>query len=193
MFKLNQVSRPLWRLGEFQRLAMARLRSKYWALRGAEVGAKCLFGSHVRLDRPWTTSFGRRCVLEPNVWFDVVNDAAEVRVGDGVFFGRGAHLLISDGVTIGDHCLIGDGVIVSDHKHNTAAGRLIGEQGCNSERICIGNDVMICVRAIILQGVTIGDGAIIGPAAIVTQDVAPNAIVGAPPGRVFGSRIGGER
>lgn len=181
-------SRNLWRLGELKRLAMARLRSKRVALAGAGMGPKCLLGSHCRIDRPWTTTFGSRCVLEPDVWFDIVSDNAQVVVGDHVFFGRGTHLLISDGVSIGNHCLIGDGVIISDHKHNSLAGQLIETQGCSSGRITIGNDVLLCVRAVILQGVHIGDGAIVGPGAVVTQDVKPNCIVGVPPARMLGSR-----
>jgi virginiamycin A acetyltransferase len=42
----------------------------------------------------------------------------------------------------------------------------------------IGNDVWIGYRASILPGITIGDGAIIGSYAVVTDDVAPYSIVG---------------
>jgi acetyltransferase-like isoleucine patch superfamily enzyme len=181
--------RFLWRSLETKRLAAARLRTYYFKFMGATIGPKCLFGHGVRIDRPWTVSMGSRCMLEPNVWFDVVSDAAEVKIGSHVFMGRNVHLLLSDGLEVGDHCLIGDGVAISDHKHNTHPGQLIETQGCNSARIKIGSDVMICVRAMILQGVTIGDGAIVGPGAVVSQDVAPYAIVGTPPARSLGSRI----
>ena len=182
------ISKKIWNIAERWRVAAARLRSKWFLLYGASVGAKCLFYHGVRLDRPWTCSFGKRCVLEPGVWFDVVSDNASINVGEFTFFGRGAHLLVSDGVTIGDHCLIGDGVVISDHKHNADAGQRIGEQGCNSDRVYIGNDVLLCVRCVILQGVTIGDGAIVGPGAIVSQDVKPYSIVGTPPARMLGTR-----
>lgn len=185
---MQALPRQFWRALEKKRLAMARLRSYYFCLLGAHVGSKCLFGHGVRIDRPWTTQFGSRCVLEPDVWLDVVDDAAEVRIGDHAFLGRGTHLLISEGVTIGHHCLIGDGVIISDHKHNTDSGELIESQGCTSAKIHIGNDVLLCVRSIILQGVTIGDGAIVGPGAVVSQDVRPNTIVGVPPARMLGAR-----
>jgi acetyltransferase-like isoleucine patch superfamily enzyme len=45
-------------------------------------------------------------------------------------------------------------------------------------QIKIGNDVWIGARAIILDGVTIGDGAIVGAGTVVTKDVPPYAIVG---------------
>ena len=44
--------------------------------------------------------------------------------------------------------------------------------------IVVGNDVWIGYEAIILAGVTIGDGAIIGSRAVVTKDVPPYTIVG---------------
>ena len=47
--------------------------------------------------------------------------------------------------------------------------------------IVVGNDVWIGYEAIILAGVTIGDGAIIGSRAVVTKDVPPYTIVGGLP------------
>lgn len=49
--------------------------------------------------------------------------------------------------------------------------------------IVIGNDVWIGYEAVIMAGVTIGDGAIIGTRAVVTKDVPPYTIVGGVPAR----------
>ncbi len=48
----------------------------------------------------------------------------------------------------------------------------------NKGDIIVGNDVWIGYEAIILSGVTVGDGAIIGARAVVAEDVAPYTIVG---------------
>ncbi len=53
----------------------------------------------------------------------------------------------------------------------------------------IGNDVWIGYRATILSGVTIGDGAIIGAHAVVTQDVPPYSVVGGNPASVLKKRF----
>lgn len=53
----------------------------------------------------------------------------------------------------------------------------------NKGDIIIGNDVWIGYEALILSGVTIGDGAIIGARAVVTKDVAPYTIVGGVPAK----------
>ena len=58
--------------------------------------------------------------------------------------------------------------------------------------IKVGNDVWIGCRATVLDGVTIGDGAIIAAGAVVTKDVAPYAIVGGVPARVIRSRFSEE-
>ncbi|MCW6534707.1 type B chloramphenicol O-acetyltransferase [Sphingomonas lycopersici] len=53
----------------------------------------------------------------------------------------------------------------------------------------IGNDVWIGSEAIIMPGVTIGDGAVIGTRALVARDVKPYAIVGGNPARVIRKRF----
>lgn len=59
----------------------------------------------------------------------------------------------------------------------------------NKGNIIIGNDVWIGYDAIILSGVTIGDGAIIGARAVVTKDVPPYTIVGGVPAKTIRKRF----
>lgn len=58
--------------------------------------------------------------------------------------------------------------------------------------IVIGNDVWIGYEAVILSGVTVGDGAIIGARAVVTKDVPPYTIVGGIPARCIRRRFDEE-
>lgn len=62
----------------------------------------------------------------------------------------------------------------------------------NKGDIVIGNDVWIGYEAVILSGVTIGDGAIIGTRAVVTKDVPPYTIVGGVPARHIRRRFDEE-
>ena len=55
----------------------------------------------------------------------------------------------------------------------------------NKGDIVVGSDVWIGYEAVVLSGVTIGDGAIIGARAVVTRDVPPYAIVGGVPARLI--------
>lgn len=59
----------------------------------------------------------------------------------------------------------------------------------NKGDIVIGNDVWIGYGAVIMAGVTIGDGAIIGTRAVVTKDVEPYSIVGGIPAKEIRKRF----
>lgn len=59
----------------------------------------------------------------------------------------------------------------------------------NKGDIVIGNDVWIGYEAVIMSGVTIGDGAIIGTRAVVTRDVLPYTIVGGIPAKPIRKRF----
>jgi len=62
----------------------------------------------------------------------------------------------------------------------------------NKGDIVVGNDVWIGYEAVILSGVSIGDGAVIGARAVVTRDVPPYMVVGGLPARVIKSRFDQE-
>ena len=59
----------------------------------------------------------------------------------------------------------------------------------NKGDIVIGNDVWIGYDAVIMAGVTIGDGAIIGTRAVVTKDVESYSIVGGIPAKEIRKRF----
>lgn len=68
----------------------------------------------------------------------------------------------------------------------------IPEAWDNKGDIVVGNDVWIGYEAVILAGVTIGDGAIIGARAVVTKDVPPYTIVGGVPAKPIRKRFSEE-
>ena len=62
----------------------------------------------------------------------------------------------------------------------------------DSERkisVIIGNDVWIGAGAILLEGVTVGDGAVVAAGALVSKDVPPYAIVGGVPAKIIKYRF----
>ena len=62
----------------------------------------------------------------------------------------------------------------------------------NKGDIVIGNDVWIGYEAVIMAGVSVGDGAIIGTRALVTKDVPPYTIVGGAPAKAIRKRFSEE-
>lgn len=106
-------------------------------------------------------------------------------------------LIEVDGV-IGDYCLIARHVQIigkSDHAIDqvgtpVAVSEWVGERDARGEdRVSIGIDVWIGAGAIILGGVTIGDGAIIAAGSVVTKDVGSFEIVGGNPARLIRRRF----
>lgn len=62
----------------------------------------------------------------------------------------------------------------------------------NKGDIIIGNDVWIGYEAVIMAGVTIGDGAVIGSRAVVTKDVPAYTVVGGVPAKPIKKRFSDE-
>lgn len=56
----------------------------------------------------------------------------------------------------------------------------------------VGNDVWLGYEAVIMPGVTIGDGAIIAAKSIVVKDIPPYSIVGGNPAKIIKQRFDGE-
>lgn len=67
--------------------------------------------------------------------------------------------------------------------------RNVTESWDNKGNIIIGNDVWIGFEALILAGVSIGDGAIIGSRAVVTKDIPPYTIAAGVPARPIRKRF----
>ena len=75
------------------------------------------------------------------------------------------------------------------YQHSFAAGRPIVEQPLTSAGdIVIGDDAWLGYGVIVLDGVTIGAGAVVGACAVVLHDVPAGAIVAGVPARVLGYR-----
>lgn len=111
---------------------------------------------------------------------------------------------------IGKFCSIGSEVIIGLGKHPinfistspvfySASKKQLGfsftdEQLYDEYQNCkIGNDVWIGARVIILDGVKIGDGAIIATNSVVTKDVEPYSIVGGSPAKLIKYRFSAEK
>ena len=109
-----------------------------------------------------------------------------------------------DKLVIGSYCSIGSGAVFmmagnQGHKKEWIStfpfyfqANIFKEAKNGFEKMCdtvIGNDVWIGTEAMIMPGVTIGDGAVIAARAVVTKDVEPYTVVGGNPAVVIKSRF----
>ena len=103
-----------------------------------------------------------------------------IHVGENVFINACCHFQDHGGVTLGDGCQIGHNVVFATLNH----GLQPEERGITYPApIVLGKNVWVGSNSPILQGVTIGDNAVIAAGAVVTKDVEPGTIVGGVPAR----------
>ena len=87
---------------------------------------------------------------------------------------------------------VGDYTMYNDFVHDPIdfeKNNVLYHYPVNKDKLKIGNDVWIGYEAVILSGVTIGDGAIIGTRAVVTKDVPSYTIVGGVPAKPIRKRF----
>ena len=101
-----------------------------------------------------------------------------ITVGENVFINACCHFQDHGGVMIGDGCQIGHNVVFATLNHGLAPKE---RKSTYPAPIVLGRNVWVGSNATILQGVTIGDNAVIAAGAVVTKDVAPNTVVGGVP------------
>jgi acetyltransferase-like isoleucine patch superfamily enzyme len=114
-----------------------------------------------------------------------------VTIGNDVSIGRGCCFQSAHGrIIIGDHVMFGPSVHIHGGNHVTnrigcymksVDSKQLGDDGY----VVVEDDCWIGACAIILRGVTIGEGSVIGAGAIVTKDIPPYSIyTGAPAARL---------
>jgi acetyltransferase-like isoleucine patch superfamily enzyme len=116
-----------------------------------------------------TLAAGAELIIESNVGLSgtVVCAGKSIRIGEGTIAGSGAMILDND-----------------FHALDPAEGWR-NEYVANSRPVQIGKNVFIGARAIILKGVAVGDGALIGAGAVVTQDVPAEHVAAGNPAQIF--------
>ncbi len=103
-----------------------------------------------------------------------------IHVGENVFINAGCHFQDQGGIFIGDGSLIGHCVVMATLNHGFEPER---RQALSHAPIRLGKGVWIGAHATILQGVTIGDNAVVAAGAVVSKDVEANTVVGGVPAR----------
>lgn len=170
------VNRIKW---QFKRYSLMKLYDGFYASPLSYCDNQCLFSDNVRVYK--TTIL------------------CNVSVGKHTYFANSN----SKNTDIGSFCSIASGAYIGglgSHPTNFISTHPIFYSVLNQsgksfslenhyddefKRTSIGNDVWIGLNAIILDGITIGNGAIIAAGAIVTKDIPPYAIVAGVPAKII--------
>lgn len=114
---------------------------------------------------------------------------------------NGATIISSNRIEIGNHCMLAWGVVITDNwpepwelsrkqraalmeQIATDKERILPRMG-SSKTVILKNNCWIGFDAVILPGVTVGEGAIVGSKAVVNQSVPDYAVVAGNPARVI--------
>jgi glycosyltransferase involved in cell wall biosynthesis/acetyltransferase-like isoleucine patch superfamily enzyme len=138
-------------------------RLKRWLLRlfGASIGRGVVIKPHVRIKYPWQLSIGDHSWIGEEAWID---NLAPVRIENDVCISQGVYLC------------------TGSHDHERVTFDLIVKP------IVIEAEAWVATRAVVLQGVTVGRGAVVAAGSVVTTDVSFAAIVGGIPAAAIGER-----
>lgn len=156
------------------------------------------------------TVYLKNVITDPNIeigdftiYNDFVNDPREFQKNNVLYH----YPINGDRLIIGKFCSIACGVKFLFNSGNHKMSPLstytfplfFEEWGLEKDKvteawdhkgdIVIGNDVWIGYEAVILSGVSIGDGAVIGCRAVVTRDVPPYTVVGGVPAKPIRKRF----
>ena len=132
-------------------------------LYGCEIGDDCKIGAFVEIQK--NARVGQRCKIS-------------------------SHSFVCDGVTIEDECFIGHHVVFINDRYPAAvteAGNLKTDSDWSATATRVCRRAAIGSGAVILCGVTIGEGAMVGAGSVVTKDVAPYTVVVGNPARLLRS------
>lgn len=138
-----------WVFGGVPPFVLSRLRSLVLRACGVRLGRHALFWG-------WPTLVGG-----PGA-------ARRLRIGQGSGLNDGCWFELEDEVVLGERVSVGHDVVF-------LTGRRAG--GPQRGRIVVGDGAWLAARCVLLPGVTVGEGAVVGAAVVVSEDVPPNTLV----------------
>jgi galactoside O-acetyltransferase len=146
---------------------------------------------------------GNKCLLGVSIFLETPE--AKVTIGDRVYMGNSS-IITKTSITLGNDIMVAWGVTFYDHDSHSLDYRnrnidiqqtfsdYLNEKGnylknkrwdiVNSKPIKIEDHAWIGAEAMILKGVTIGEGAIVGARSVVTKDVPPFCVVAGNPAKI---------
>ncbi len=187
------------------------LRKILYPLLLGACGRNVTFGQGVVLRHPRKVRLGDDVVVDDLVVLDAKGTSNDgIRVGNGVFLGRGTILSCKDGdIVLGDHVNIGfqsevfsgSRVVVGEHGLFAAYTYLVGgghafddpdapvvQQERVSKGITLGRNVWLGTGAKVLDGVTLGANVVVGANAVVNRDLPAGAIAVGVPAKIVKMR-----
>lgn len=182
-------------------------RSTLYPVLFKKTGHRPVFGRNSSIKNPGAITLGSKVLIDDRVTLDC-RKGAKISLGDFIALGRdtilaakGGDIHLADGVNVGSQCriatqsgvTIGESTLVAAYAYIGPGNHLWDEEAESfisgdmelKGGVTIGKNVWIGTRATILDGVTIGDGAIIAAHSLVREDVPAGATVAGTPAKII--------
>ena len=133
------------------------------------------------------SKFGKSSMIDYRCYFRYTS---KIIIGENVTINRGCRMFASfhnkcSKIIIGNNVAIAPEVTFFSAGHDYQDLKLPD----NGESIIVGDYVWICGNATILQGVKIGEGAIVAAGSVVVKDVEPYTVVAGNPAKYLKNRV----
>lgn len=127
---------------------------------GAKVGKGVQIRARVRVHFPW-----------------------KLQIGDGCWIGEGAWLHNQDRLVIGSNVTVSQEAFITTGSHRLASMTLA------TRPVTVKDGAWITSRAIVLAGVTVGEGAVLSAGGVATEDLDPWWVYGGNPAQKMHPRL----
>ncbi len=184
------------------------LRSKFYPMLLGEVGSNVVFGRGITLRHPHKIRLGDNVIVDDNCVLDAKGSSnSGISLGDGVFVGRNTIIYCKDGdieiqpkVNISANCklfsshrlVIGKGTMIAAYTYILSGGSydyesevpLVEQDSYAKGPTVIGERCWLGAKSVVLDGVSIGDRAVIGAGAVVTKNIPASSVAVGIPAKV---------
>lgn len=152
------------------------------------IGEHVIFEVGVRVWHPETISLGENVYVGHDAMLKGYYKGA-LTIGDDTWLGQGVFLHSAGEIHIGARVGMGPFVKILTSVHEEAGREVpILASPLRFAPVVVEDDADIGVGAILLPGVTVGQGAQVGAGAVVTRDVPAYAVVAGNPARILRMR-----
>lgn len=183
------VSRKRFSFNKAWRIAGSILRGKYYELRyGVKSDGTFRINKRVRISNRFKSdiSLGNKETLYDSSGIYMDSETARLSIGENTYINSRSEIKYQTSVCIGANCAIPWDVCIMDTDYHSLNHKAV------SEPVYIGDHCWIGCKAVILKGVTIGEGAVVAAGALVNKDVPVRTLVGGVPAKVLKEEVDWE-
>ena len=169
---------------------LCRLRPSFYRVLGINIGHHCIIEKNVILKKQYggNIQIGNNCIISTGA--QLLTHGGSIKIGNSTTINPMCVIYGQGGTEIGDNVRIAAHTVIVPSNHIfTDINQPIYKQGLSKKGIIIKDDVWIGAGVKVLDGVTIGEGCVIGANSVVTHSLEPYGVYVGVPAKLIKSRL----